>query len=134
MKGSKSLLTSRPVAQLKDGPSRVLQDQFEAQTARLREIHKAQRPKNTTRAYEPKQKEWEDWCAKLEGNTDGVRVTEDKLCLFLEQEVINRESRASGYTARKTKRKETWKTANGRKRNRRRLPRQLRSVQNSSRK
>src|SRR5277367_3507372 len=104
-----------PVTQSKDGagapggPSRVLQDQFEAQTARLREIHKAQRPKNTARAYEPKQKEWEDWCARLEGNTDGSRVTEDKLCLFLEQEVINRESRASGYQARKAKRKETWK-------------------------
>jgi hypothetical protein len=108
-----------PVAQPKDGagagagapggPSRVLQDQFEAQTARLREIHTAKRPKNTTRTYEPKQKEWEDWCARLEGNTDGSRVTEDKLCLFLEQEVINRESRASGYQARKAKRKETWK-------------------------
>ena len=109
MKGSKSLLTSRPVAQPKDGLSRVLQDQFEAQTARLREIHKAKRPKNTARTYEPKQKEWEDWCARLEGNTDGTRVTEDKLCLFLEQEVINRESRASGYQARKAKRKETWK-------------------------
>src|SRR2546421_8645794 len=109
MKGSKSLLTSRPVAQLKDGPSRVLQDQFEAQTARLREIHKAKRPKNTARAYEPKQKEWEDWCARLEGNTDGAWVTEDKLCLFLEQEVINRESRASGYQARKAKRKEMWR-------------------------
>ena len=108
-----------PVTQLKDGagagagapggPSRVLQDQFEAQTARLREIYKAKRPKNTARTYEPKQKEWEDWCARLEGNTDGSRVTEDKLCLFLEQEVINRESRASGYQARKAKRKETWK-------------------------
>jgi hypothetical protein len=88
---------------------RTIQDQFEAQTVRLREIHKAQRPKNTARAYEPKQKEWEDWCARLRGNTDGSRVTEDKLCLFLEQEVINRESRASGYQARKTKRKESWK-------------------------
>src|SRR5436305_14799039 len=87
----------------------TLQDQFEAQTVRLREIHKAQRPKNTARAYEQKQKEWEDWCARLRGNTDGSRVTEDKLCLFLEQEVINRESRASGYQARKTKRKQSWK-------------------------
>src|SRR5271170_2165683 len=108
-----------PVAQLMNGagagagapggPSRVLQDQFEAQTARLREIHTAKRPKNTTRAYEPKQKEWEDWRARLRGNTDGSRVTEDKLCLFLEQEVTNRESRASGYQARKTKRKESWR-------------------------
>jgi len=46
---------------------------------------------------------------ELEGNTDGSRVKEDKLILFLEQEVINRESRAPGYQARKTKRKETWK-------------------------
>ena len=46
---------------------------------------------------------------RLRGNTNGSRVTEDKLCLFLEQEVINRESRASGYQARKTKRKESWK-------------------------
>src|SRR2546423_5673432 len=90
-------------------PDCTPQDQFGAQRVRLREIHKAQRPKNTARAYEPKQKEWEDWCARLRGNTDGSRVTEDKLCLFLEQEVINRESRASGYQARKTKRKQSWK-------------------------
>jgi hypothetical protein len=32
----------------------------------------------------------------LEGNPDGACVSEDKLCLFLEQEVVNRESRASG--------------------------------------
>lgn len=87
----------------------TLQDQSEARTARLRETRKAQRPKNTARTYEPKQKEWENWCARLRGNTDGSRVTEDKLCLFLEQEVINRESRASGYQARKAKRKESWK-------------------------
>src|SRR5256885_16411990 len=90
-------------------PARPLHDQFEAQTVRLREKHKAQRPKNIAKAYEPKQKEWEDWYARLRGNTDGNRVTEDKLCLFLEQEVINRESRAPGYQARKTKRKESWK-------------------------
>jgi hypothetical protein len=40
---------------------------------------------------------------------DSRQVTEDKLCLFLEQEVINRESRASGYQVRKTKHKESWK-------------------------
>ena len=84
----------------------TLQSQFDAQATRLQEIYVAQRPKNTTKAYEPKQKEWEDWCAGLEGNTDGSRVTEDKLCLFLEQEVINRESQVSGYQAHKAKRKE----------------------------
>jgi hypothetical protein len=108
-------LTSRPTVRSTDGADngatagRTLQDQYDAQTIRLREAYKAQRPKNTARAYESKQKEWEDWCARLPGNTDGSRVTEDKLCLFLEQEVVNRESRASGYQARKAKRKEMWK-------------------------
>jgi hypothetical protein len=93
----------------RDAAVQSLQSQFEAQTTRLRDLHIAQRPKNTTRVYEPKQKEWEAWCAKLPGNTDGAWVTEDKLCLFLEQEVVNRESRASGYQERKAKRKEVWK-------------------------
>ncbi|KAF2193957.1 hypothetical protein K469DRAFT_188224 [Zopfia rhizophila CBS 207.26] len=34
-----------------------LQSQFNAQTARLQQTYKAQRLRNTTRAYEPKQKE-----------------------------------------------------------------------------
>jgi hypothetical protein len=38
-------------------------------------------------------------------------VTEDKLCLFLEQKVVNRESRASGYQTRKAKRKEMWENS-----------------------
>ena len=59
MEAIKNLLTSRPIRQSSaapapyDGlPGRVLRDQFEAQTARLRETHKAQRPKNTAKAYE----------------------------------------------------------------------------------
>jgi hypothetical protein len=63
METIKNLFTPQAATQLKKGadtPGRPLQDQFEDQTARLREIHKAQRPKNTTKAYEPKQKEWED--------------------------------------------------------------------------
>jgi hypothetical protein len=111
----KHLFAPRPPAQAKElaaaapsaGP-RSLQSQLEAQTARLRETQRAQRPKNTQRAYEPKQEEWRDWCAGLAGNMDGAWVTEGKLCLFLEQEVINRESRASGYQARKAKRREIW--------------------------
>jgi hypothetical protein len=111
----KNLLTLRPPSQSKEivatAPSsgtRSLQSQFEAQTARLREFHRAQRPKNTLGAYEPKQKEWRDWCAGLDDNTDGAWVTEDKLCLFFEQEVINGESRAPGYQAREAKRREMW--------------------------
>ena len=98
MESSKNLRTLRSKEAPAASSSHSLQSEFEAQ-----------RPKNTTRSYEPKQKEWEDWCARLEGNTDGARVTEDKLCLFLEQEVVNRESRAAGYQKRKSKRKEMWK-------------------------
>ena len=96
MESSKNLPTLRSTLRLKEAPlasssssSYSLQSEFKAQTARLQDIYKAQRSKNTTRAYEPKQKEWEDWCARLEGNTDGAWVTEDKLCLFLEQQVVN---------------------------------------------
>ena len=116
MESFKNLLTLRSTLRSTEAPpasssssSYSLQNEFKAKTARLHDIHKAQRSKNTTRAYEPKQKEWEDWCARLEGNTDGTRVTEDKLCLFLEQQVVNRESRAAGYQKRKSKRKEMWK-------------------------
>ena len=113
MESSKHPHTLRSTLRSKEAPaassSYSLQSEFEAQTARLQDIHKAQRPKNTTRSYEPKQKEWENWCARLKGNTDGARVTEDKLCLFLEQQVVNRESRAAGYQNRKAKRKEMWK-------------------------
>jgi hypothetical protein len=35
-------------------------------------------------------------------------MTENKLCLFLKQEMINCESRASGYQARKARRREMW--------------------------
>ena len=113
MESSKHPHTLRSTLRSKEAPaassSYSLQSEFKAQTARLQDIYKAQRPKNTSRSYEPKQKEWEDWCARLKGNTDGARVTEDKLCLYLEQQVINRESRAAGYQNRKAKRKEMWK-------------------------
>ena len=93
--------TAAAAAASLDTTPQSLQSQFDAQTTRLREIHKAQRPKNTSKSYELKQKEWDAWCVQLPGNTDGSWVTEDKLCLFLEQEVVNRESRAPGYQGRK---------------------------------
>src|SRR6266513_6191267 len=104
-----------------DAATKALRSQYEAQTARLQDVHKAVRPINTTRLYDPKQKEWEEWCAKLPGNTDGTWVTEDKLCLFLEQEVINRESRAAGYQQRKAKRKAVWKESERAKKRRSRV-------------
>ena len=77
MESSKNLRTLRSTLRSKEAPaasSYILQSECEAQTARLQDIYKAQRPKNTTRSYEPKQKEWENWCARLKGNTDGARV------------------------------------------------------------
>jgi hypothetical protein len=38
--------------------------------------------------------EWEEWCARLPGNTDAVWVTEDKLCLFLEMLIFGGASRS----------------------------------------
>src|SRR6266480_3273699 len=101
--------TPAAAAPADDAAAEALRSQYEAQTARLQDVHKAVRPINTTRLYDPKQKEWEEWCAKLPGNMDSTWVTEDKLCLFLEQEAIGRESRGSGYQKRKEKRKEVWK-------------------------
>lgn len=117
-----SFLTGKPAAPSKDGPNNAtqgLQSQIDDQTARLQAIHNAQRPKNTSKQYKPKQKEWEEWCTRLPGNTDGAWVTEDKLCLFLEQEVINRETRAAGYKQRKAKRKAMWKEGERAKKKRR---------------
>src|SRR5271156_3016093 len=99
----KNRLTLQPALQSKETAAasygnspRSLQSQFEAQTVQLREIYKVQRPKNTARVYESKQEEWEVWYAGLEGNMNGAWVAEDKLCLFLEQQVVNRDSWVSG--------------------------------------
>ena len=92
MESFKNLFTLQSILQLKKAPlvsSYSLQNEFKAQTTWLQNIYKAQRPKNTTKMYEPKQKEWKDQYAKLEGSIDGTWVTEDKLCLFLKQQVIN---------------------------------------------
>jgi hypothetical protein len=51
-------------------------------------IHEA-RPKNTISAYAPKQQEFEDFC-KRKQYSDGTTVTEEKLLLFLVEEVAGR--------------------------------------------
>ena len=49
---------------------------------------RATRPKNTHKAYKPKQKEFREWCdGKQFRDTD--TVTEDKLLLFIISEVVN---------------------------------------------
>ena len=47
------------------------------------------RAANTTRAYEPKQKEFITW-ATQHGHRDHDTVTEEKLISFLKDEVVNR--------------------------------------------
>ena len=56
------------------------------------------RPKNTTAAYEPKQKEFRDFCKQKQYH-DGDTVTEDKLLLFLVEEVADRPLRAKSRKA-----------------------------------
>ncbi|KAL2144208.1 hypothetical protein VTI28DRAFT_9499 [Corynascus sepedonium] len=47
------------------------------------------RPKNTASSYEPKQEEFREFCRRKE-YSDGDAVIEDKLLLFLVEEVANR--------------------------------------------
>ena len=56
------------------------------------------RPKNTSAAYEPKQKEFTAFCAQKQYH-DGDTVTEDKLLLFLVEEVADRPLRAKSRKA-----------------------------------
>jgi hypothetical protein len=51
-------------------------------------IHES-RPKNTNSVYIPKQKEFEEFCCRKQ-YYDGATVTEEKLLLFLVEEVANR--------------------------------------------
>jgi hypothetical protein len=43
------------------------------------------------------------WCER-KGYTDGPMLTEDKMCLFLNTEVVGRESRARGWVREKAER------------------------------
>jgi hypothetical protein len=56
------------------------------------------RPRNTLAAYEPKQKEFRDFCERKQYQ-DADTVTEDKLLLFLVEEVADRPLRARSYKA-----------------------------------
>jgi hypothetical protein len=54
------------------------------------------RPDNTSSAYEPKQKEFQAFC-RAKHYQDSDTVTEDKLLLFLVEEVANRPLRAKSF-------------------------------------
>jgi hypothetical protein len=57
---------------------------------------RAARPKNTHQAYKPKQREFKKWCQEKQFH-DSDTVTEDKLLLFIVNEVANRPLRARSH-------------------------------------
>ena len=59
---------------------------------------RASRPKNTASAYEPKQEEFRQFCRRKQYQ-DGETVTEDKLLLFLVDEVVHRPLRSRSQKA-----------------------------------
>ncbi|KAK4206867.1 short-chain dehydrogenase, partial [Rhypophila decipiens] len=59
---------------------------------------KAARPKNTVSAYEPKQEEFRRFCRRKQYQ-DADTVTEDKLLLFLVEDVVNRPLRSKSRKA-----------------------------------
>jgi hypothetical protein len=59
------------------------------------------RPSNTTRQYDARQKEFMDFCT-TEGFSDGYLVTEKKLVYFLDTQVLNRPLRGSRYLKSRT--------------------------------
>jgi hypothetical protein len=61
---------------------------------------KAARPKNTTSAYEPKQEEFRQFYQRKQYQ-DCKTVTEDKLLLFLVEEVVHRPLRSQSRKAAK---------------------------------
>ncbi len=65
------------------------------------------RPKNTNKAYTPKQTEFREFCVE-KGFEDGEIVSENKVIWFLNERVLNREIRGSRYKRRKQR-----KTADG---------------------
>jgi centromere DNA-binding complex CBF3 subunit-like protein/transcriptional activator of glycolytic enzymes GCR1 len=65
---------------------------------KVRDIICAGRPKGTTLAYEPKQKEYRRFCDRKQYQ-DGDAVTEDKLLLFLIEDVVGRPLRMKSRRA-----------------------------------
>jgi len=59
-----------------------------ANTQNILTIIKAARPKNTASAYKPKQEEFQQFCQQKHYQ-DGKTVIENKLLLFLIEEVVN---------------------------------------------
>ena len=95
--GQKGLAQARiPAAR----PERVIVNNAElrANAQNILTMIKAARPKNTSSVYEPKQEEFQRFCRRKQYQ-DGETVTEDKLLLFLVEEVVNRPLRSRSRKA-----------------------------------
>lgn len=75
---------------------------------RARQQHLQERPKTTAKNYDPKQKEFQDWCKLCKYPDDAV--TEGKLLLFLDEAVASRPLRGNNAAA-KRKRGSNYTTA-----------------------
>ena len=79
---------------------RLFRNQGELRTnaRNILNLIQAERPKNTDIAYVPKQEEFRQFCRRKEYH-DGETVTEDKLLLFLVEDVTSRPLRIRSRTA-----------------------------------
>ena len=77
----------------------VLQVELFAHGARALAQARETGPKNTNLSYDPKQKEWRDFCAE-KGFEDGELVYENKVIWFLNELVLECEIRSSRYKSR----------------------------------
>ena len=62
--------------------------ELRANTKNIHTLIRSSRPKNTHLQYKPKQEEFKSFCAQKE-YCDGDTVTEEKLLLFLVEQVAN---------------------------------------------
>jgi hypothetical protein len=80
----------------------ALQVELFAPGARALTQARETRPKNTNLSYDPKQKEWRDFCAE-KGFEDGELVYENKVIWFLNELLLGREIRSSRYYKRRNR-------------------------------
>jgi len=74
----------------------ALQVELFAQGARALAQARETRPQNTNKSYEPKQKEWREFCTD-KGFEDGELVHENKVVWFMNERVLPRSLRASRH-------------------------------------
>ncbi|KAF1991500.1 hypothetical protein K402DRAFT_322682, partial [Aulographum hederae CBS 113979] len=98
-------MASLPPEEGGSAPGRSIQERYlelnaRLHTARTETYAEIYRPENTSKSYNPKQKEYIEWC-RSNGFPDGEQLSEAKFILFFQDRVLNRSVRP------KRRRKET---------------------------